>query len=176
MMEISKELEEMINDQLNFEIYSAYIYLAMAAYFEDKNLGGMVHWMEVQFDEEYAHAIRFYRHIVERGGRVVLREIPAPQKEWSSPLEAWQTAYDHEQLVTSRIYKIGDLAAQQGDRAAQSMLNWFYDEQVEEEKSTMEVRDKLKLIGDSIAALLQLDAELGARPPAAPTPVESTSP
>jgi ferritin len=175
-MEISKELEEMINDQLNFELYSAYIYLAMGAYFEEINLGGMAHWMEIQFQEEFNHAMRFYRHIVERGGRVDLREIKAPQKEYASPLEAWQTAYDHEKIVTARIYKIGELAEKEGDRAAMSMLTWFYTEQVEEEEKTMTIRDKLKFIGDNVPGLYHLDAELGARPPVEAPPAESFSP
>ncbi|MFX0108525.1 MAG: ferritin [Candidatus Hodarchaeota archaeon] len=175
-MEISKELEEMINDQLNFELYSAYIYLAMGAYFEDQNLSGMAHWMEQQFLEEYSHAIRFYRHINERGGRVDLRAIEAPKKEYESVLEVWETAYEHEKIVTERIYRIGDQAEKERDRAAMSMLNWFYNEQVEEEEKTMSIRDKMKQIGDSYTGLMQLDAELGARPPAAAPPAESFAP
>ncbi|MHA2603189.1 MAG: ferritin [Candidatus Thorarchaeota archaeon SMTZ1-83] len=175
-MEISKELEEMMNDQLNFEIYSAYIYLGMAAYFEDLNLGGMAHWMELQFFEEFNHAMRFYRHIFERGGRVDLREIKKPQKDYASIIDAWETAYEHEKLVTSRIYKIGELAEKEGDRAALTMLNWFYTEQVEEEEKTMTIRDKLKFIGDNIPGLYHLDQELGARPPVTPPPAESFAP
>ncbi|MBD3404800.1 MAG: ferritin [Candidatus Lokiarchaeota archaeon] len=175
-MEISKELADMINDQLNFEIYSGYIYLAMGAWFEDQNLSGFARWMEIQFDEEYAHAIRFWRHLYERGAKVELKAIEAPKTEWTSPLEAFQDAYEHEKLVTERIYKIGELAEQQKDRATLSFLNWFYDEQVEEEDKTMTIRDTLKMIGDSIPALLQLDAKLGARPPVSGVPQESTEP
>ncbi|TXT55685.1 MAG: Bacterial non-heme ferritin [Candidatus Thorarchaeota archaeon] len=175
-MEISKELADMINDQLNFEIYSGYIYLAMAAWFEDQNLAGIAHWMEIQFDEEYAHAMRFWRHLYERGAKVELKAIEGPKTEWASPLEAFEDAYEHEKLVTQRIYKIGELAEEQKDRATLSFLNWFYDEQVEEEDKTMEIRDLLKMIGDSIPALLQLDAKLGARGEAPPVPQESTGP
>jgi len=135
-LEISKELEEMMNDQLNFEIYSAYIYLGMAAYFE----------------------------------------IKKPQKDYASIIDAWETAYEHEKLVTSRIYKIGELAEKEGDRAALTMLNWFYTEQVEEEEKTMTIRDKLKFIGDNIPGLYHLDQELGARPPVTPPPAESFAP
>ncbi|MHA1962075.1 MAG: ferritin [Candidatus Thorarchaeota archaeon] len=175
-MEISKELVDAMNDQLNFELYSAFIYLSMATYFESISLAGMAHWMEVQYQEEFAHAMRFYRHIVERGGRVEMAPIEGPKTEWSSPLEAWEDAYNHELIVTDRIYKIGDLAEEGRDRAARAFLKWFYDEQVEEEKQTMEVRDLLKLIGDSTDALLRLDDKLGTRPAAAPPPAESISP
>ncbi len=167
LMEISKELTEAINDQINFELYSAYIYLAMASWFEEKNLPGMAQWMEYQTDEEYFHAKKFYRHVVERGGRVIMTSIEGPKNEWSSPLDVFQEALHHEELVTSRIYKIGDIADKEGDRAAQSMLRWFYDEQVEEEASVTEIVNHLKMIGDNVQALIMLDQKLGARP--APT-------
>jgi ferritin len=175
-MEISQELVDAINDQLNFELYSAFIYLSMGTWLEDQNLTGMAHWMEIQYQEEFAHAMRFYRHLTERGARVVMKQIEAPKTEWKSAYEVFADAYNHETIVTERIYKIGDVADAKGDRSTQSMLTWFYNEQTEEEAKTMELRDKLKLIGDSITALLQLDAELGARPPAAPIPAESTDP
>jgi len=175
-MEISQELTDAINDQLNFELYSAYIYLSMAAWFEERKLPGMGHWMEVQVDEEYNHAMRFYRHIVERGGRVIMKAIEGPQTEWTSPLDVFETAYNHEKVVTERIYKIGDIADKERDRAAQTMLNWFYNEQTEEEKNTSEIRDQLKMIGDNVQALLMLDAKLGARAPAGPVPLTSIMP
>jgi ferritin len=148
----------------------------MGTWFEEQNLSGMAHWMEVQYQEEFAHAMRFYRHLTERGARVALKEIKAPQTEWASAHDVFADAYKHELIVTERIYKIGDIADRLGDRSTQSFLKWFYDEQTEEEANTMEIRDKLKLIGDSIPALLQLDAQLGARPAAPPIPVESTDP
>ncbi len=175
-MEISKELQDAMNEQLNFELYSGYIYLSMAAYFESVNLPGMAHWMEVQHQEEFAHGIRFYRHIVERGGKVIMKAIQAPKTEWTSPLEAFDDAYGHELEVTRRIYKIGEIADSQGDRAAQSFLKWFYDEQVEEEANTMGIRDMLKTIGDAKNALFMLDAKLAARPAAPAPPAESTGP
>ncbi|MGY5855542.1 MAG: ferritin [Candidatus Thorarchaeota archaeon] len=175
-MKINQELVDAINDQLNFELYSAFIYLSMGTWLEEQNLSGMAHWMEIQYQEEFAHAMRFYRHLTERGARVVLKQIDAPATEWKSAHEVFSVAYHHETIVTERIYKIGDIADRLGDRSTQSMLTWFYNEQTEEEAKTMGLRDKLKLIGDSIPALLQLDAELGARPPAGPIPVESTDP
>ncbi len=162
-MMIGKELQDAINDQLNFELYSGYLYLAMAAWFEQQNLNGMAHWMKVQAKEEYEHAMRFWEHIVDRGGKVELEAIGRPKTEWSSPLEAWEDAYEHEKKVSERIFKIGEIAERNGDRAALPMLHWFYDEQIEEEEQTMKVRDLLKMIGDSKNALFMLDAQLGKR-------------
>ncbi|MFW9849277.1 MAG: ferritin [Candidatus Thorarchaeota archaeon] len=175
-MEISQELQDAINDQINFELYSAYIYLSMAAWFEENNLPGMAHWMEVQVDEEYAHAIRFYRHIIERGGRVLMKAIEGPETNWDKAVDVFAMAYEHEKIVTGRIYKIGEIAEREGDRAAKGMLQWFYDEQVEEEKNTSEIRDTLKMIGGDVHALLMLDRELAARPAAPAPPLDSTAP
>jgi ferritin len=175
-MEISQELVDAINDQINFELYSAFIYLSMGTWLEEQNLGGMAHWMEVQYQEEFSHAMRFYRHLTERGARVILKEIKAPQTEWASAHEVFADAYKHELIVTERIYKIGEIADRLGDRSTQSFLKWFYDEQTEEEANTMELRDLLEKIGDSIPALFQLDAKLAGRPAAPAPPAESTSP
>jgi len=175
-MEISQELVDAINDQLNFELYSAFLYLSMGTWLEEQNLGGMAKWMEIQYQEEFAHAMRFYRHLTERGARVTMKQIDAPKTEWASAHDVFADAYHHEAIVTERIYKIGDIADRLGDRSTQSMLTWFYNEQTEEEAKTMEIRDKLKLIGDSIPALLQLDAELGARPEDVVIPADSTAP
>ncbi len=162
-MEISKELQDAMNDQLNFELYSGYIYLSMAAYFEEHLLDGMAHWMRIQAKEEYEHAERFWKHIAERGGKVMLAPIAGPKTEWASPLEAWTDAYNHELEVTKRINKIGEIAEKESDRAAMVFLNWFYDEQVEEEEQTLKVVDLLKKIGDSTQALFMLNAQLGRR-------------
>ena len=162
-MEISKELQDAINDQINHELYSGYVYLAMASWFQDQHLDGMAHWMKIQAKEEYEHAERFWKHVIDRGGRVILKAIEEPKTEWSSPLEAWQDAFDHEKGVTARIFKIGELAKNEGDKSAIPMLNWFYNEQIEEEEQTMKVRDLLKKIGDSSNALFMLDAQLGHR-------------
>lgn len=162
-MKISDKLSEAINDQINFELYSGYIYLSMAAYFEEENLEGMAKWMKLQAVEEYEHAMRFWNHVVDRGGRVLLKEIKAPETEWNSALDAWNTAYEHEKIVSKRIFDIGDIAEKEGDKAAIPMLQWFYDEQVEEEEQTMRIRDLLEMIGDSTNALLRLDSQLGQR-------------
>lgn len=175
-MEISQEIVDAINDQINFELYSAFIYLSMGTWFEEKQLNGMAHWMEVQYQEEFNHAMRFYRHLTERGARVILKEIKAPNTEWATAHDVYADAYKHELIVTERIYKIGEIAERLGDKSTQSFLKWYYDEQTEEESNTMQIRDKLKLIGESIAALYQLDAHLGGRPSAPPVPATSTAP
>jgi ferritin len=163
MVKISKKLSEEINNQINYELYSGYIYLSMASWFEEHNLDGMAHWMKVQAKEEYEHAMRFWDHIVDRGGRVFLTTIEEPKKDWKSALEAWEDAYQHEMKVTKRIFKIGQIADEEGDRSAIPLLQWFYNEQVEEEEQTMKVRDLLKLIGDKTNALFMLDTRLGQR-------------
>ncbi len=162
-MEISKKLVDAINDQINYELYSGYIYLSMAAWFEEQNLDGMAQWMKKQANEEYKHAMKFWDHVIDRGGRVILKAIEAPKTEWDSPLEVWKDAYQHEMNVTKRIFKIGKIAEKEDDKSATPLLQWFYDEQVEEEEQTMKVRDQLKMIGDSTNALLMLDSKLGQR-------------
>ncbi len=162
-MQISKKMIGAMNDQINYELYSAYIYLSMASWFEGQNLDGMAHWMKVQAKEEYEHAMRFWNHITDRGGRVKLKEIEAPKTDWKSPLEAWDDAYEHEIKVTKRIFKIGEIAEKEGDKSAIPILDWFYDEQVEEEEQTMKIRDQLQIIGDSTNALFMLDSKLGQR-------------
>ena len=162
-MEISKKLADAMNDQINYELYSGYIYLSMAAWFEEQNLDGMAQWMKKQAKEEYEHAMKFWDHVVDRGGRVILKAIEAPKTEWDSPLEVWEDAYQHEMNVTKRIFKIGKIAEKEDDKSATPLLQWFYDEQVEEEEQAMKVRDQLKMIGDSTNALLMLDSKLGQR-------------
>ena len=163
MAKISKQLSDAINDQINYELYSGYIYLSMASWFETQNLDGMAHWMKIQAKEEYDHAMRFWNHITERGGQVILAAIDSPQTNWETPLEAWDMAYQHELNVTQRISKIGDIAQNENDKSATPLLRWFYNEQIEEEEQTMKVRDLLTIIGDSTNALFMLDDKLGRR-------------
>ena len=159
---MKEKIEKAFNDQINWEMYSGYIYLAMAAYFADKGLSGFAQWMKNQSGEELFHAMKMYDYVFERGGRVILKQIGAPEKEWDSPLEAFEEALEHERGVTERIDKMMDLAIKERDHASASFLQWFVDEQVEEEDSVGDVVDKLKLIGDG-SALYHLDKELGAR-------------
>lgn len=160
---ISKEVENALNEQIREELGSAYLYLAMAAYFHSQGLPGMARWMEVQVEEEHGHALRLYRHVVERGGRVKLETLPEPQFEWASPLEAWKAAYAHEQRISARIHKLVEVARQERDYPAEVMLQWFVAEQVEEEDQTRRVVEMLERLGDSGRGLLWLDHELGER-------------
>ncbi|UCC83351.1 MAG: ferritin [Gemmatimonadota bacterium] len=160
---IADKMEKALNSQINAELYSAYIYLSMAAYFESKDLPGMANWMTAQAQEEVAHAMKIYQHIVERGGRVSLAAIEGPPNEWASPTAVFEAAYKHEQHVTKLIHDLVALSIEEKDYPSKSMLDWFVDEQVEEEASASAIVAKLQMIGDNGPALLMLDRELGAR-------------
>lgn len=167
---ISKTIQAAINSQINAELYSSYLYLAMEAYFESQSLHGFANWMRCQTQEEIVHAMKMYDFIHERGGRVILGQIAAPKTQWLSPLDAFQDAYAHEQKVTALINALVDLAIAEKDHASNNFLQWFVAEQVEEESSASTVVDKLKLIGTSGDGLFNLDKELAQRvftPPAA---------
>lgn len=160
---IKKSMEKAINKQINAELWSAYLYLSMASYFDSKSLSGFSNWMQAQAQEEINHAMRFYNHVVERGGQVKLSAIDEVPTKWNSPLHVFEETYKHEQKVTSLIENLVDLAEKEKDRASMNMLQWFIDEQVEEEDSADEIVQKLKLIGDSGNGLFMLDRELGQR-------------
>jgi len=162
-MVIGQALQDAVNKQINAELYSSYIYLSMSAYFESLGLPGFANWMRCQAQEEVLHAMKFYHHLCERDGRVLVAAIDGPATEWQSPLDAFQTAYAHEQKVSGMINDLVDLAEEQRDRAAANFLQWFVAEQVEEEASAKAVVDKLNLIKDAPAALFMVDAELGQR-------------
>ncbi|MEP0762405.1 MAG: ferritin [Chloroflexota bacterium] len=160
---LSEKMQAAMNRQINAELHSAYLYLAMAAYFEHENLPGFAHWMRLQANEELAHALKFFDFIVERRGRVLLEPVGAVPTEWASPLAVFENALAHEQKVTGLIHGLVNLAVEERDHASDSFLQWFVDEQVEEEASADAVVQQLKLAGDSGVALLILDRELGAR-------------
>jgi ferritin len=164
---LSKAVQDAMNEQIKNELYSAYIYLSMSAYYESLNLPGFAHWMRLQAQEEVEHAIKFFDHINDRGGRVELMAIDAPPIEFDSPLAAFKMAYEHEQKVTGMIHKLYKLAIQENDFPAQSMLQWFVDEQVEEEKSALEVVEQLEMVGEHKMGLFMVDRELGQRQPEA---------
>ena len=166
---ISKKMEDALNNQVNAELYSAYLYLSMAACFESMNLPGFANWMRVQTQEETTHAMKIYDYICERGGRVMLKAIEAPPANWKSPLAAFEAALKHEQKVTGLINNLVNLAVAGKDHATQIFLQWFVSEQVEEEKSADEIVQKLKLTKNMPGALYMLDKEMGQRvftPPA----------
>jgi len=161
-MVIDKMVEE-LNKQINVELYSHYLYLAMAAYFDSINLSGFANWMKVQAKEEEGHALKIYGHLVTRGGRVKLLQINQPPLEWKTPLEAFEAAHSHEVWVTNNIHRLIGLAEGEKDYATANMLQWFVSEQVEEEASALTIVQKLRMIGDNLGALLILDKELGER-------------
>ncbi len=160
---MNPKIEKAFNEQINHEMYSAYLYLAMAAYFDSKNLEGMAAWMHVQVKEETSHAMKFYSHINDRSGRVTLQALAQPKSEWASPLDAWKDAYKHEQFITSKIHDLVKLARDEKDYAAETFLSWFVNEQVEEEASTLKVVETLEMIGPSGSGLVMIDKKLGKR-------------
>jgi len=166
---IGKKMQEALNEQINAELYSAYLYLSMVAYLESVNLPGFANWMRVQTQEELTHAMKIYDYVNDRGGKVSLKSIAQPPAEWDSPLAAFQAAYKHEQKVTGLINDLVNLAIEEKDHAANMFLQWFVNEQVEEEKSAETIVQKLKLIADTPGGMYMLDNEMGQRvfmPPA----------
>jgi ferritin len=166
---INEKVQGALNEQIKWELYSAYLYLSMAAYFESINLPGFANWMKVQVQEELSHAMKFFDYVNGRGGRVTLAAVEAPPSEWDSPLAVFEATYEHEQVVTGRINALVDLAVAESDYATNQMLQWFVTEQVEEEASADEMVQKLKLVGKEGGGLFMLDRELAQRvftPPA----------
>ena len=162
-MILSKSLQDAVNDQIQKEYYSSYLYLAMSAQLEVQNLPGAAKWTRLQSQEELAHALKLFDHVVDRGGRVTLGAIQQPPPEYGSALQLFEQVLTHEQQVTASIHALYALAVKDQDYPAQVMLQWFVTEQVEEEKSATQVVEQLKAIGESKASLLLLDRHLGKR-------------
>lgn len=160
---MNSKIEKALNQQLNAELYSAYLYLSMSSYFESVNFSGFAHWMRVQAQEETGHAMKFYTYILERDGQVTLTAIDAPPTGWKSHLDAFEDAYKHEVKVSGLIYDLVQLARAENDIPTENFLQWFVEEQVEEESSTLAVVQKLKLIKESTNGLFMLDSHLGQR-------------
>ncbi len=160
---ISKKMQNAINGQINAELYSAYLYLSMSADFSSKNLSGFANWMKIQAREELGHAMKLYNFVEERLGRVTLKAIDAPATQWDSPLAAFEQALKHEQKVTGLINKLVDQAITENDHATRGFLQWFVDEQVEEEASADAIVQQLKLMKGAPGGLFMLDKELGRR-------------
>lgn len=159
----SQELQDAMNNQINKELYSGYIYLSMAAYFDAINLPGFAHWMRLQALEEQEHALKFYTFMNDRGGRVVLEAIEQPPVEFESAVDVFERTLEHERKVTAMINDLYDLALQEDDYASQVFLQWFITEQVEEEASAAEILETLHMIGDRGHALVMMDRQLGSR-------------
>ncbi|MDD3095315.1 MAG: ferritin [Candidatus Neomarinimicrobiota bacterium] len=160
---IDKKLEKQINYQINRELYSEYLYLAMSAYLEKKGLPGMANFMKVQAEEEHFHAMKFFNYLNERGGRVELEAIEKPPFDFPSPQTVFKESLEHEKLVTSLINKLMDTAIEVNDHAARSFLNWYVDEQVEEEASFESILDKFELIGGKGHGLMMMDQDMSTR-------------
>lgn len=159
----SNAVETAMNEQIKNELYSAYLYLSMSAYLESINLPGFAHWMRLQSEEEVEHAMKFFDYINERGGKVVLDAIAQPPVEWEGPLQVFEQAYAHEQKITAMIETIYELATTEKDYASQFMLEWYINEQVEEERNAAEIVDQIKRMGDHSTAVFMLDQKLGSR-------------
>jgi len=166
---LSKKMEKALNEQINKEMYSAYLYMSMSAYSTNIGLSGFANWFMVQYHEEMEHAMKIYNYINEQGGKVKLMAIDEPPSVFKGPMDMFQKTLKHEQFITKSINDLMDLAIKEKDHATQIFLQWFVTEQIEEEGNDNEIIDKLKLAGDKGNGLFMIDKELGARvyiPPA----------
>ncbi|MBN2103109.1 ferritin [bacterium] len=152
-----------LNAQINKEMYSAYLYMAMSAYSEERGLSGFANWFMVQYKEEMTHAMKIYHYLQEQGAKINLKAIEEPPSDFQSPLEMFKKTLVHEQFVTKSINELVDLAISENDHATQIFLQWFVTEQVEEEANDQEIIGKLEMIGDNPGALFMMDRELGSR-------------
>ncbi len=160
---ISDSMEKELFNQLNHEFHSAYLYLAMSAYCSNIEFNGAARWLKLQYEEEILHATKIYNYLIEQGVHVILKEIPQPPSEFGSVLEVFIASRDHEQQMTARLNVLSDLALREKDHATYNLLQWFVNEQVEEEASVGEIISKLKLVKSDGYGLLMVDNELGSR-------------
>lgn len=158
---LSPKLQAALNDQINAELGSAYLYLAMSAHFEAANLQGSAAWMRKQAQEETGHAMKLFDFVVDRDSRVTLQAIAQPQVKFASTVEVWETALKQEQGVSARIHALYALAVEEKDYPTQTMLQWFITEQVEEEKTAKNILDQVKMIGPTSSAIYFIDRHLG---------------
>lgn len=160
---LSDKMTKALNTQINKEMYSAYLYLAMSSYADSKGLKGFANWFRVQYQEEMEHAMKIYNYVQEQGAFVELEAIEKPPVEFGSPLDMFEKTLAHEQFVTKSINELVDLAAVQKDHATSIFLQWFVTEQIEEEGNDNDIIDKLKLAGETGSGLFMIDKELGSR-------------
>ena len=160
---LSKSMESALNRQVNRELYSAYLYLAMSAYFETASMKGFAKWMRIQAKEEQTHAMKIYDYVIARGGKAALDAIEAPKAKWASAGKVFEEVYSHEQKVTGMINNLVDLAIKEKDHATFEMLQWFVKEQVEEEEHASEIVSQIAILGDVVGHLFWLDHQLGKR-------------
>lgn len=162
-MPFSTTMEASLNDQISKEFYAFYLYLAMSAWCAERNFDGFARWMRLQADEERNHAMRIYDFVLDRGGKVTLGPVEQPPVTWKSPLEVFEAARKHEQVVSGSINALYSQALTERDYPSQVMLQWFISEQVEEEKTSAAIVERLRLVGDNSSGLLILDGQLGQR-------------
>lgn len=160
---ISKKLQDAINKQINAELYSAYLYLSMAAYFQEENLSGFANWMQIQFQEEQFHAMKLFNYLTERGGRVILQTIEAPKSDFDGVIAVFTETLEHERHVTKLLNELADVADEVRDRPTQNLVGWYVDEQVEEENTAESILNSLKLINGEGHGMLMLDREFATR-------------
>lgn len=160
---INEKVRDAMNEQVKLELESFYVYMSMVAYFHNKGLDGMAHWMRCQAHEEMIHAMKFFDHIIDRGGAVTLLDLKQIKTAWKEPLEAWQDAYEHEKFITGKINNLIKISREENDYTSEPLLSWFLNEQIEEEKNTDKVSRELAMVGGSQEGILMLDRELAAR-------------
>jgi ferritin len=160
---VNEKMVRLLNKQINQELYSSYLYLQMSAFFEGEKLSGFSAWMRIQSQEEYKHAMKFYDYILQVNEKVVLQKIDAPNNKWTAPVDVFQDTYKHEKQVTTTIDEIVDTALTDKDFATFNFLQWFINEQVEEEATALMILDKIKLLGDNKTGLFFLDREMAGR-------------
>lgn len=168
---ISEKMQEALNEQVNKEFYSAYMYLAMSAYCDTMGLPGFSRWMRMQYEEESLHVTKMFDYILDQGGQIHLKVIDEPPKEYGTPLDVFETTLKHEQYVTSLIHKLMGLAIEERDYATQTFLQWYITEQVEEESNVNDVLAPLRMVGEDKGGLMMIDQQLAQRiaPTALPT-------
>lgn len=169
---ISEKMQSALNEQVNKEFYSAYLYLAMSAYCTKIGLPGFAHWMRIQYEEENMHVTRMYDYILNQGGDVHLKAIEEPPREYGSPLEIVEKTLEHEQFITGSIHRLMSQAIDEHDYATQTFLQWYVSEQVEEESNVQDVLNPLRMVGNDKGGLMMIDQKLGARPVPAPAPIK----
>jgi ferritin len=167
---ISKKMAATLNEHLNYEFFSSYVYVSMASHAQHIGLKGFAHWFRIQVQEELIHVQKFYNYILDQGEKVILEAIEKPQNEFESPLALYEITLGHERQVTARINKVASFAKEENDHATSAMLQWFITEQVEEEAAVSDIIQQLKLVGNSGSGLFMIDKELAARVLTVPNP------
>ncbi len=166
---LNQKMEAAFNEQINREMFSAYLYMSMSAYADRQGLKGISKWFMVQYHEEMVHAMKMFEYIADQGGTILLNALAKPDSEFGSALNLFEKALEHEKFITKSIYDLAELAMSEKDYASKTFIDWYITEQIEEEKNNTEIIQILKMIGDNTGALYLYDKELGARTVTVPT-------